>query len=329
MKRLLTGGWLLLAMMLAGSCARTTAESSTSAYDRVLKAWIKVNYGDKISPTDSGLYVLDFQQGDGKAVGDSSYVCAHYIRKDLSGNILSTNRVDICKQLGTFSQADYYGSDIWRMGSNSIVPGLEQILSTMRSGGKVTVAIPVSQTTITHSGYNAFPPSESDNVIYEVEIDDVVDDIYAEQERQLKEFSSKYYGGMDTVATGFYFKLVAETAGCDSIPDEASVNVWYIGRRLDGTVFDTNIQDTAKRYRIYSPSGSYEAMSVTYRTDLSSFISNSSNIQGFTRALSMMKYGDRAETFFNSNYGYGDAGSSTKIAEYSPLFFSLYIEPRD
>lgn len=328
MKRVVIAAVAIVMTVLAISCARMTADTS-SPYDRILASWVKVNYGADVAPNDSGVYILDYYKGDGKAIGDSSYVCVHYIRKDLEGNIQSTNYIDLCKQLGTFSQADYYGSDIWRMGRKSIVPGLEQVLATMRSGGRVTVAMPPARAVAANPGYSAFPTTAGDNVIYEVEIDDVIDDIYAVQEEQLKEFSRKYYGGMDTTAKGFYYKLVSETAGCDSISDEASVNVWYIGRRLDGSVFDTNIEDTAKKYRIYNPSGSYEAMSVTYYSDLASFISNSSTVQGFTRALSMMKYGDRAETFFNSNYGYGDGGSKTAIAEYSPLFFSLYIEPRE
>ncbi|MBQ7574994.1 MAG: FKBP-type peptidyl-prolyl cis-trans isomerase [Bacteroidales bacterium] len=328
MKRVVIAAVAIVLTVLAVSCARITTDTS-SPYERMLASWVKVNYGADIAPNDSGVYILDYYKGDGKAIGDSSYVCAHYIRKDLEGNVLSTNYIDLSKQLGTFSEADYYGSDIWRMGCNSIVPGLEHVLKTMKVGGRVTVAMPPAKATVASAGYNAFPTVANDNVIYEVEIDDVIDDIYAVQEEQLKEFSRKYYGGMDTIAEGFYYKLVSETAGCDSIADEASINVWYIGRRLDGSVFDTNIEDTAKKYRIYSPSGSYDAMSVTFYADLASFITNSSNIQGFTRALSMMKYGDRAETFFNSNYGYGDGGNKAAIGEYAPLFFSLYIEPRE
>ncbi len=327
MKRVIIAASVILLFVLAASCARTAPEKDSS-YERILASWVRVNYGSNYAPNDSGVYVLNFLQGTGKAVGDSSYVCAHYVRKDLAGNIKSTNYIDLCKQLGTYSYGDDYGSDIWHMGSKSIAAGLEQILSTMRAGGKATIAMPPAMTHVSNVGYNAFPSSESDNVIYEVVIDDVIDDIYDVQESRLEEFSSKYYGGLDTIAEGFYYKLISETAGCDSIADEASVNVWYVGRRLDGTVFDTNIEDTAKKHRIYSSSGSYEAMSVTFYKDLASFISNSSNIQGFTRAISMMKYGDTAETFFNSNYGYGEAGKSTSIAEYCPLFFRLYIEPK-
>lgn len=327
MKRVVIAAVAIVLTVLAVSCARITTET-TSPYDRILASWVKVNYGADMAPNDSGVYILDYHQGDGKAIGDSSYVCAHYTRKDLEGNVLSTNHIDLSKQVGTYSESDYYGSDIWRMGRNSIIPGLEHVLKTMKAGGRVTVAMPPAKATVASAGYNAFPTTAGDNVIYEVEIDDVIDDIYDVQDEQLKEFSRKYYGGMDTTAKGFYYKLVSETAGCDSIADEVSVNVWYIGRRLDGSVFDTNIEDTAKKYRIYNPSGSYSAMSVTYYKSLASFISNSNNIQGFTRALSMMKYGDRAETFFNSNHGYGETGNKAAIGEYSPLFFSLYIEPR-
>ena len=328
MKRILFALLILLPVLFAPSCAKLSSGTADSPYDKVLASWVRVNYGNDVAPNDSGVYVLHFLQGDGKAIGDSSYVCAHYVCRDLSGNIKSTNYINLCKQLGTFSESDDYGSDIWRMGSGAIPSGLESVLAKMRAGGSAKVAIPVSKTAVSTKLYNAFPSVESDNVIYEVEIDDVIDDIFAVEEQKMKEFSARYYNAMDTVAEGFYFKLVSETPGCDSIPDETSVNVWYIGRRLDGTVFDTNIKDTAKKYRIYSSSGSYDAMSVTYYTDLATFISNSSNIQGFTRAVSMMKYGDRGETFFNSNYGYGDGSSNTKIAEYCPLFFSIYIEPK-
>ena len=123
----MTAATVALTLLAAASCARTTTTSSEDPYDKVLKSWVRVNYGD-LAPNDSGVFVLNYLPGSGKAVTDTSYVCVHYVRKDLSGNILSTNYVDVCKQLGTYSATDYYGSDIWRMGYDCIVPGLEQVL---------------------------------------------------------------------------------------------------------------------------------------------------------------------------------------------------------
>ena len=43
----------------------------------------------------------------------------------------------------------------------------------------------------------------------------------------------------------------------------------------------------------------------------------------------MKRYGERAVTFFNSDWGYKASGSGDNIGAYEPLFFYLYIEPND
>lgn len=329
MKRIYAAAAAIALLAIAFSCARDVAESTTASYNKKLASWVRLNYGKDISPNDSGAFVLELVPGTGKQINGSSFVCAHYVCTDLQGNILSTNREELCKQLGTYSITDYYGSDIWQMGTNAVPTCIETELLKLRAGGKVKIALPVGQTTPKRSGYNAFAGSYTDNVIFEIEVDDVEADIDAKQDEILKEFSKNHFGGADTTTAGFYYVLRSETAGCDSIPDEREIKVWYIGRLLDGKVFDTNIQDTAKLYRIYNPAGSYEALTLTYYKDLSSFLSNSSYVQGFTYAIWMMKHGDTADTFFRSDYGYGAGGKSTNIPEYCPLRFTLYIQPAE
>ena len=43
----------------------------------------------------------------------------------------------------------------------------------------------------------------------------------------------------------------------------------------------------------------------------------------------MKRYGERAVTFFNSDWGYEASSSGDNIGAYEPLFFYLYIEPND
>ena len=43
----------------------------------------------------------------------------------------------------------------------------------------------------------------------------------------------------------------------------------------------------------------------------------------------MMNFGETAVTVFNSELGYGEKGKSPSIPEYAPLYFWLYIEPKD
>ena len=98
---------------------------------------------------------------------------------------------------------------------------------------------------------------------------------------------------------------------------------------MDGRVFDTNIEDTAKFYRIYKSNGSYNALSIEYyRTDTTKFSSANSVVKGFGKGVTLMNYGEKAVVLFNSQLGYGEKGSSPSIPEYSPLSFWLYIEPK-
>ena len=327
MKKVSLTASIIAVLAIIISCARDVADTTDDAYKRVLDAWIRVNYGTEMSPTDSGVYVLSYTPGTGDAVRDCVYVNVHYTCTDLNGTVLSTNCEDLSKQVGTYSVTSYYGPDTWFVGSESIATGLEQILRTMRAGGKAKIALPYFLANAPYSGYNAFSVNRTNNLIYEFEVEDVIDDIFAMQDDSLRNFSNRYYDGMDTTAVGFYFKNISHTPDCDTISDQNTIKVWYVGKRLDGSVFDTNIRDTAKFYRIYRNNASYDPLEITYYSDLSEFLENSSMVTGFTYALSKMKYGDTAITFFRSDYGYSAAGSGAIIPEYCPLFFMIYIEP--
>ena len=311
--------------LLLGSCAQKPVESSTDATDRVLAAWIRVNYGTTVAPNDSGVFVLSYTPGTGAVVPDSGYVFCHYQRRTLDGNIQNTNIEPLVEQLGLKTNLTDCGSDIWQVDVGSIPRGLEPIIKSLRVGGKATIALPVGQSIVTNSVYNAFSASESENVIYEVELDDVVADIYKWQDELLKAHSVAHHGGIDTLTEGFYLDVLGHAAEPDSVNDDVTVSFWYIGRTLDGRVFDTNVRDTARKYEIYSTSGSYDSLVMTYHKDFSTMLSNSSYVTGFTKAIHEMRKRDTIEVFFRSDWGYGASGSTNVIPEYSPLSFRVWF----
>ena len=310
---------------LTGSCAKSRTESSTAATDRVLAAWVRVNYGTAVAPNDSGVFVLSYTQGTGASVPDSGYVFCHYQKRTLDGNIQNTNIESLGEQLGLKTNLTDFGSDIWQVDVGAVPQGLEPVLKSLRVGGKATVALPVGQSALTTSVYNAFSSSESENVIYEVELDNVVANIYDWQDNLLKAHSAAYYEAMDTLTDGYYFKVMGQAAEPDSINDEVSVSFWYIGRTLDGRIFDTNVRDTARKYEIYSSSSSYDSLVMTYYKEFSTMLSNSSYVTGFTKAIHEMRKRDTVEVFFRSDWGYGASGSTNVIPEYSPLKFRIWF----
>ena len=165
------------------------------------------------------------------------------------------------------------------------------------------------------------------------------------QKDSLESYSNKYFGGMDSTAYGYYFKNYTHPKGladADTIAASTNVNVWYIGRLLDGYVFDTNIEDTAKKYGIYSTDDTYTALNVEIEAkykDMSTSTSSSSSsssdgsvVSGFARALKSMTILDHATTFFSSSYGYGSTSSVSSgkgVPEYSMLRFDIWMADTD
>jgi FKBP-type peptidyl-prolyl cis-trans isomerase len=91
---------------------------------------------------------------------------------------------------------------------------------------------------------------ESSNLIFDIELKHVITDILKWEEDSMKAYANLHYPGLDTLSSNFYLKKLSESTK-DSL-ESGSVKVYYIGRLLDGFVFDTNIKDTAKKYGIYA-----------------------------------------------------------------------------
>lgn len=330
--RYLAATLIAFVALAASSCAVDRAEDSDAISQKILDAWIKVNYGDNVKQTASGAYILEFEQGTGDLVGDSSYVFSHYVKTDLSGNVSSTNSKELNQKIGAFSYADYYGCNIWRIGQGSIFSGVEELMKTMRVGGRAKLALPPKATAIDSTTiYRAFSAPESNCCIFEFTVEKIVEDITKYQWDMLEEYSRTYCGGIDSIGEGFYLYKIKEcTEATDTIPDGTTIKVNYIGRRLDNSVFDTNIQDSSKFYRLYSSDGTYDPLDVEFYSDIESMAEkNSDYIAGYTYALHRMNYGEKAIAFFASPLGYGDTGSSTSIPEYCPLCFYLEVEEKD
>lgn len=323
---------MFLAGMLAVSCAVTPEEDSNYASDRMMKSWIKVNYPGTSPYGDTGAYILEMEQGNGPAVSDSSFIRAFYVKRKLDASITATNIRQIAEQTGSYSATAYYGGNTWQVDQGYLPAGLEKVVKTMRSGGHVKLALPVSASSHEFSFYNAFSStSESENLVIDLTIDTVLSNIYDYQEKTVRSWFQEHYASTDTVKEGLYFKkLIEKTEDADTVVEGGSIKVRYIGRTLDGTVFDTNIEDTAKFYRIWNSSNTYSALSINYyKTDDTKFSSENSVVAGFGQAVLQMNYGETAVAVFNSKLGYEERGKSPSIPEYAPLFFWLYVEPKN
>lgn len=320
----------------AASCAIEGTTVANEAAKTYLEAWMEVNHPG-VNPSGIGIYILEDTPGTGAAwTSDDVYVFVDYTVTSLSGTISQTNSEKLNRQLGTYSVAECYDPVAWAIGENYCYAGVEEILKGMKVGGTRTAVVP--SWLLTASRYDSAEKYletsvDASPLIYTITLRSMTRDIKKYSLDILDSYvksnfgasaDSTYYNKKDGLKEGFYFKSMKQPS--DSIiPSGSTGYLWYVGRRLDGKVFDTNIADTAKVYGIYSSSKTYEPASITFAQDYTEIkIGETTAITGFQAAMFHMHAYEEATTVFYYGLGYG-AQSSTGLPAYSSLRFDLQL----
>ncbi len=329
---------------LALSCAKYESEDNLTAQKRIREAWMRTNLGQVIETDENGLYVLEKTQGSTAAIGDTAYIRLDYVCRDLDGNYTQYTTEEVARIMATYSDTAYFCPEIMQLGKYKLYSPVENFLRGLGKGGSARFLLPPEATTYAYTaelkkyyksyGNDGTTPALSENYIYEVKVQDVIEDIYQYQKDQLEEFAAKKYNGLDSLSEGFYMLKLQQTGAEDTIAPSATVKVNYIGKLLDGFCFDTNIQDSAKVYGRYNVGQKYSSLSVTWQKDgytvsdsgTKTYIGNL--VKGFAMAVGKMKYGEKAVAFFWSPLAYGSS-SSTSYPAYSPMWFYIEIEPKE
>lgn len=314
------------------SCAKEQNTSVNDSTKRGMEAWITINYPDA-PQTPLGSYILEDIPGSGALIGDSKnapYLYGSYTQRGLDGTISYTADRDLAKQLGTFDTTAYYGNSIWARIDTTQTVGVDEVLSTMRVGGTRTVAIPSWLLTYTRykdpSDYINHK-SKYSNSIFTIHIDEIVPDVTKWEIDSIERYVHRHYPGVDSTEYGYYYIQTKAPDNDSTFVNEEKVYLNYIGRRLDGQVFDCTIRDTARKYNTFVSSRTYEPTYMNWNTESFSKLTMGSNktatIPGFSKAVFGMHAGEKGVVIMGSGYGYGATGSGNMIPEYSPIMFEL------
>lgn len=320
--------FIAASLLFLTSCAQELEESTDSVQERILNAYIQ-KYHPDATRLDSGTYLLDSIPGTGIVPHDTSYVLVRYSITYLSGSYIETSYDSVAKQLGTYETSGYYEPVVWYMPECS--NGLREILTKMKAGGKIMAILPSKQLNEENDGY-FISSGDGASKIYDIELIQVINDFDQYQYDEIRKFAAQYYPKFtdlaDTTEYGFFF-CKTETHPEDTLKDSEFLTARYVGRYLNYNVFDTNIADTAKLYRMYDKTNeAYATISFQHRTEEKDALEGNSFVKGFSKALNMMNYGEKAIVIFYQDLGYGSSGSGN-IPGYVPLCFELYVEPSD
>src|SRR5690606_32985693 len=100
-----------------------------------------------------------------------------------------------------------------------------------------------------------------------------------------------------------------------AVGDTVVVN--YTGKLTNGTIFDTNNEELAKKHNLGNPMRTYEPIRFS--------IGNDPVIAGWTEGLQLLNKGGKATFIIPSSLGYGDRPAGNKIPPYAPLIFDVEL----
>lgn len=350
MKNIFSTALYIAAAVLLAGCAKNVIPGPNDANKRYLEAWMQLNHPDK-QPQGLGIYVLDGKDGDGVEVNDNGFVLVDYRITDLEGNISSYTDAEAAKQLGDYSETNYYGPKFWTTYKTTIQAGLGNALYGLKTGSYRKVLVPSWLMTAkqfdSEQGYLDYEDEEStttySNTIYEFTVVDFTEDIQKWQIDSIGRFFSnesvkidgkpakEAFGGMtaaDSVSTGFYYRQLTAPADTAAFSSDTTIYINYTGKLLNGQVFDTSIERVAKDNGLYSASRTYGPVQINWAEEWDKITMGSGKsdiIGGFALTLWQMRAMEKGVGVFYSNYGYTYSGSGSTIPGYAPLIFEIEI----
>ena len=325
-------------VMMAGSCAKEVTESKNGDNKLYLEAWMSARHPN-VKPTGLGIYITEDQPGTGAAVTDDDfYFFVRYTATDLDGNIGSTSEEKVAQQIGSYTKGDYYGPTVVLNSGLATQVGILEMIKGMKVGGTRTAVIPgwLNVTIDGDEGYETgddyFENETGTDAIYTITLTDKTDDIHKWEVDSLERYTARRMNDVDSTFYGYYYQQLKEPTDTTTLPRDTTFYINYTGRLLNGQVFDTTVEDTAKFYGVYSSSKTYEPQMVrlneTY-TEItlggSSSSDGSTTINGFAYCLSKMKAYEKGVCAFYSALGYGYSGNGNAIPKYAPLTFEIEI----
>lgn len=332
--------YLALSALAVCACAKAPSTGANEDAKLYFESWMQVHHPEAVR-TKLGAYVLDEVPGTGAAFAeekDGVYVRVDYVTTSLDGTITGTTLESVSQQLGSYQFGNYYGPVFWYCGEGSLAAGIEEALGTMRVGGSKTFVLPGwLQTLSRYDSAEAYEENVSGGspAIYEIRLQEIVRDVAQWETDSIAGYIPRSFPGKaaaDSLEYGFYYFRTGEPSSDEKLPADTTIYINYIGRLLNGTVFDTNVKDSAKFYGIYSASRSYEPSSITFSTEgegedaeTTAQMGSSSVIPGFSKILTQMHPHEKGSGVFYSTFGYGSSGSGASIPAYSPLRFDIEI----
>lgn len=210
----------------------------------------------------------------------------------------------------------------------SIFPGdLNEGLLQLHEGDSAVFFIPVDSMNKYMGG--GMPDFVKEHLVYAIK----VDKLYTQEELQQAEMAAAATAkeaetaaiaqylkdnnlNVEPTENGIYFIETQKGKG-KTVQQGQTVKVNYVGKLLNGKLFDTNLEEVAKANNVYNPQRPYEPMSFAAGVG--------QMIPGFDQAVLMMNKGSKATVIIPFELAYGNRAMGEDLPAYSTLVFEIEV----
>lgn len=132
----------------------------------------------------------------------------------------------------------------------------------------------------------------------------------------IKDFLSENNIEAEKTESGLYYMVTKETSG--EKPEAGdTVKVNYVGKLMDGTVFDTSYEDVAREAGIYNEQRDYAPIEIP--------IGKGRVIRGWDEGIVLLNEGSEATLYIPSGLAYGPRAAGAAIPANSTLIFDVEL----
>lgn len=310
---------LLLLLPISLFSCKKGGDDAHDAEMRKLNAWLQV-HNITVAPTASGMYYIPVDEGSGANPSANDYFIYNYSVETLSGDIVGTNDAVVANTWGYEKDANgriLHFSPAIRSTlqgvTNLLTPGMYEAFLKMKKGGRARLILP-SNLAFGGSGYNGVIGANT-TVIINLELVDFYPEISVYEKALVDK--CKTDSSLTSTIEGkdeIYYKTIVEKSDKQLKDSAKSVYVKYVGRFLDGYIFDTNIDTVATK------AGFTPASTDSLLVEFGKF----SGVAAFEEVIKTAWKEEKVMFVTTSEFAYGMQLKGT-IPPFTPLFFEVTV----
>lgn len=141
-------------------------------------------------------------------------------------------------------------------------------------------------------------------------------ELLAEEAKTIEAYVAEKGLDANKTESGLYYVIEKEGTG-DAVDPGTTMQVNYAGYLLDGTLFDTSIEELAKANDVFNPQRPYEPLPVN--------VGMGQVIPGWDEGLLLLKKGSKGKFLIPSPLAYGENGAGGMIGPNSILIFDVEV----